>query len=66
MMPKKSLKQTNPYLEDPELCKELLYQSVSSSAAVEGILSNYPRMSKAAEKKLQEVIAALESSTSSE
>jgi len=65
-MSKKSLKQTNPYLKDPELAKELIYQSVSSSTAVEGVLTKYPKMSKAAEKKLKEIIAVHEPSESYE
>jgi hypothetical protein len=63
-MSKKSLKQTNPYLKDPELAKELIYQSVSSSTAVEGVLTRYPKLSKSAEKKLKEIIAVHESSAS--
>lgn len=59
-MQKKSLKKTNPYLKDPELGKELLYQSVSSSTAVEGVLTRYPKLSKSAEKKLKKVIAVHE------
>jgi hypothetical protein len=46
-MSKKSLKQTNPYLKDPELGKALLYQSVSSSTAVEGVLTQYPKLDEA-------------------
>ena len=65
-MPKKSLKQTNPYLKDPELAKELIYQSVSSSTAVEGVLTKYPKMSKSAEKKLKGIIATHEPSASYE
>lgn len=65
-MSKKSLKQTNPYLKDPQLCKELLYQSVSSSTAVEGVLTKYPKLSKAAEKKLKEVMAVHEAAKSYE
>ncbi len=42
---------------DPELGKELMYQSVSSSTAVEGVLIKYPKMTKSAEKKLKEIIA---------
>jgi len=61
-MLKKSLKQTNPYLNDPELSKELIYQSVSSSTAVEGVITKYPKLSKSAEKKLKEVIAIHEPS----
>ena len=63
-MSKKSLKQTNIYLKDPELGKELIYQSVSSSTAVEGVLTEYPRISRAAEKKLKEVMAVHESAAS--
>ncbi len=63
-MPKKSLKKTNPYLKDHELGKELIYQSVSSSTAVEGVLTKYPKLSKSAEKKLKEVIAVHEPSAS--
>ena len=65
-MPRKSLKQTNPYLKDPELARELIYQAVSSSTAVEGVLTKYPKMSKSAEKKLKEVIAVHEASASYE
>jgi len=43
-MKKKSLKQTNPYLKDQKLRKALFYQSVSSSTAVEGVLTKYPRL----------------------
>jgi len=59
-MSKKSLKQTNPYLKDPELAKALLYQSVSSSTAVEGVLTKYPKLDEALEKKLKEIIAVHE------
>ncbi len=52
-MPKKSLKETNPYLKDPELGKALLYQSVSSSTAVEGVLTKYPKLSKATDKEAE-------------
>ncbi len=65
-MSKKSLKQTNPYLKDPELRKELIYQSVSSSTAVEGVLTRYPKLSKSAEKKLKEIITVNEPSVSYE
>ena len=65
-MSKKSLKQTNPYLKDPELGKELIYQAVSSSTAVEGVLTKYPKMSKSAEKKLKDIIAVHETSASYE
>ena len=56
----------NPYLKDPELCKALLYQSVSSSTAVEGVLTKYPKLSKTMEKKLREVISVHEPSASYE
>jgi len=62
IMFKKSLKETNPYLKDPELGKALLYQSVSSSTAVEGVLTIYPKLSKSMEKKLKEVISVNASS----
>ncbi|MBI5103128.1 MAG: hypothetical protein HZB33_15035 [Nitrospirae bacterium] len=65
-MPKKSLKQTNPYLKDPELCMALLYQSVSSSTAVEGVLTKYPKLDEVFEKKLKEVISVHEPATSYE
>jgi hypothetical protein len=54
-MKKKPLIETNPYLKDPELCKALLYQSVSSSTAVEGVLTKYPKLSKSLEKKLKAI-----------
>jgi hypothetical protein len=65
-MRKKSLKQTNPYLQDAELGKALLYQAVSSSTAVEGALTNYPKLDEAMEKKLKEIIAVQEPSASYE
>jgi len=65
-MLKKSLKQSNPFLKDPELGKALLYQSVSSSTAVEGVLTEYPKLDKALEKKLREIIAVHEPSASYE
>lgn len=55
---KKSLKETNPYLKDPELGKALLYQSVSSSTAVEGVLIKYPKLSKEMKKRVREIAAA--------
>ncbi len=61
-MSKKSLKKTNPYLKDDKLSKELLYQSVSSSTAVEGVLTIYPKLRKPAEKKLKELISIYEPS----
>jgi len=63
-MSKKSLKQTNPYLKDPELGKALLFQSVSSSTAVEGVLTKYPKLDEELEKKLKEIIAVHEPSAS--
>jgi hypothetical protein len=65
-MSKKSLKETNPYLKDPELGKALLYQSVSSSTAVEGVLTKYPKLSKSTIKKLKAVISVNEPSESYE
>lgn len=65
-MKKKSLKETNPYLKDPELREALINLSVSSSIAVEGVRTKYPKLSKAAEKKLKAVIAVRESSASYE
>ncbi len=59
-MQKKTLKKTNPYLKDSELGKELIFQSVSSSTAVEGIITDYPKLSKSAEKKLKDIIAVHE------
>lgn len=65
-MQKKSLKQTNPYLQDPELANALLAQSVSSSTAVEGVLTEYPKLDDALEKKLKDLIAINEPSASYE
>ncbi len=61
-MRKKSLKETNPYLKDPALRKALIDQTVSSSTAVEGVLTKYPRLSKSAEKKLINVVRESEAS----
>lgn len=55
MPKKKSLKETNPYLKDPELYKELLALSVNSSTAVEGVLTKYPKLSKSSQKKLEQI-----------
>ena len=55
-MRKKSLKETNPFLKDPELRKALIEQSVSSSTAVEGVLTKYPKLSKSAKKKFMSVV----------
>lgn len=63
-MSKRSLKETNPYLKDKKLGKELLTQFVSSSTAVEGVLTKYPKLSKSMEKKLKEVIAVHEAAES--
>ncbi len=65
-MKKKSLKETNPYLKDPELREALINLSVSSSTAVEGVRTKYPKLSKTAEKKLKAVIAVHEPSASYE
>lgn len=48
---------TNPYLKDRVLGKALLYQSVSSSTEVEGVLTKYPKLSKTMEKKLNEIVS---------
>lgn len=61
-----SLIKTNPYLKDPELAKALLFQSVSSSTAVEGVLTKYPKLSKAMERNLKEVISVHDPSASYE
>jgi hypothetical protein len=55
-MPKKSLIETNPYLKDPALRKALINQSVSSSTAVEGVLTKYKKLKESAEKKLISVV----------
>jgi len=65
-MSKKSLKETNPYLKDPELREALISLSVSSSTAVEGVLTKYSRLSKTAKKKLKAVISVHEPSASYE
>ncbi len=49
-------------MKDPELGKALLYQSVSSSTAVEGVLTKYPKLSKATIKKLKAAISVNEPS----
>lgn len=56
IMSKKSLIETNPYLKDPELRKELTYQSVASSTAIEGVLTRYKKLSRSAEKKLRMLV----------
>jgi len=52
-MKKKPLKETNPYLKDPELRDALINLSVSSSTAVEGVRITYPKLSKPIEKKIK-------------
>lgn len=59
-MKKKPLKETNPYLRDPELREALINMSASSSTAVEGVRTKYPKLSKSLEKKLKTVIAVHE------
>ena len=54
-MRKKSLKEINPYLKDPELLKELIALSVNSSTAIEGIHTKYPKLSEFAKKKLANI-----------
>jgi hypothetical protein len=61
-MSKKSLKETNPFLKDPELREALINLSVSSSTAVEGVRTKYPKLSKSFEKRLKAVIAVHEPS----
>ncbi|MBI5634656.1 MAG: hypothetical protein HZA15_14395 [Nitrospirae bacterium] len=56
-MKKKSLKETNPYLKDPELREALLDISVATSSAVEGIRIKCPKLSRRLEKKLRALIA---------
>jgi hypothetical protein len=56
IMRKKSLKETNPFLKNPELRKALIEQTVSSSTAVEGVLTKYLKLSKSAKKKLMTVV----------
>ncbi len=58
-MRKKSLKETNPYLKDPKLYKELIALSVNSSTAVEGIRTKYPKLTKYAKNKLKEITRQL-------
>lgn len=65
-MKKKSLKETNPYLKDPELREALINLSVSSSTAVEGVHTKYPKLSKSAENKLKAFISVNEPSASCE
>lgn len=65
-MSKKSLKETNPYLKDPELRAALFHQSVASSTAVEGVLTQYRKLSRTSEKKLKGLISVHAPSTSSE
>jgi hypothetical protein len=65
-MSKKSLEETNPYLKDPELRAALFRQSVSSSTAVEGVLTKYHKLSRTSEKKLRALITVHTPSTSSE
>ncbi|MEW6739946.1 MAG: hypothetical protein ACOYU2_06275 [Nitrospirota bacterium] len=65
-MKKKSLKETNPYLKDPELREALINLSVSSSTAVEGVRTKYPKLSKPIAKKLKAVMAVHESLASYE
>jgi hypothetical protein len=65
-MRSKSLLKTNPYLKDPELREALISLSVSSSTAVEGVLTKYPKLSKSIEKKLKSIISVHEPSASYE
>jgi len=58
IMSKKSLKETNPYLKDPELRAAFIKLSVASSTAVEGVLTKYPKLSKKLLKKMRDIAAA--------
>jgi hypothetical protein len=60
-MLKKSLKETNPYLKDPELCDALIKLSASSSTAVEGVLTKYHKLSKEMKKRLRKIATAQQS-----
>jgi hypothetical protein len=57
-MSKKSLKNTNPYLKDPELGNFLIERSVASSCAIEGIHVKYPKFTKELQKKMREIAAS--------
>jgi hypothetical protein len=57
-MSKKSLKETNPYLKDPELCDALIKQFVASSTAIEGVHIKIPKLFKKLIKKMREIAAA--------
>lgn len=59
-MSKKSLKETNPYLKDPELRTYLIEQFVASSTAIEGVHIKYPKLTKEIKKKMREIAAAQE------
>lgn len=59
-MKKKSLKETNPYLKDPELRKYFIEQSVASSSAIEGVRVKYPKFTKELKKKMRDIAAAQE------
>lgn len=59
-MSKKSLKETNPYLKDPELGTYLIEQFVASSTAIEGVHFKYPKFTKEIKKKMREIAAAQE------
>ncbi|MFA6053733.1 MAG: hypothetical protein WC769_00015 [Thermodesulfovibrionales bacterium] len=60
-MSKKSLKQTNPYLKDPELRAFLIERCVASSTAIEGVYIKYPKLTNEIKKKMQEIAAAQQS-----
>lgn len=51
IMSKKSLIKTNPYLKNPQQREELLYTSVSSSTAIEGVLTTDAYDKKTLKKK---------------
>jgi len=60
-MPKKSLKETNPYLKDPELRAFLIERCVASSTAIEGVHIKYPKLTKEIRKKMREIAAVQQS-----
>ena len=59
-MSKKSLKETNPYLKDPELRAALIARFVASSTAIEGVHIKYPKLTKEIKKKMREIAEAQE------
>jgi hypothetical protein len=58
IMPPKPLKETSPYLRDPELRKYLIQQSVASSTAIEGVRVKYPKFTRDLKKKMRDIADA--------